>query len=249
MAQHPLEEVFVLKARIKFAKSGSMKYVGHLDIMRYFQKAIRRSELPIKYSEGFNPHQIMSFAAPLGVGITSEGEYLDIELKEEVPSKEARNRLQATMVDGMDIIEFKYLPEKTPNAMSSLAAAPYILTYKHPENFAFSLEDLQQAKLEFFDQASSIMIVKKTKKGERELDLKPLIYEFSIDENETGEIAFSLLVSTGSVDNIKPELVLMHFFKHMECDVEENAFFIHRVDMLTRIDDKLIPLGEVGYDL
>ena len=81
MVQHHLEEAFVLKARIKFCKYGSMKYIGHLDIMRYFQKAIRRSGLPIKYSEGFNPHQIMSFAAPLGVGITSDGEYMDIELK------------------------------------------------------------------------------------------------------------------------------------------------------------------------
>ena len=96
-----------MKARIKFAKTGSMKYVGHLDIMRYFQKAIRRSGLPIKYSEGFNPHQIMSFAAPLGVGITSEGEYMDIELREEVKSREALERLQNTMVEEMDILQFQ----------------------------------------------------------------------------------------------------------------------------------------------
>ena len=67
-----------MKVRIKFAKSGVMKFVGHLDMMRYFQKAMRRADIDIKYSEGFSPHQIMSFAAPLGVGITSDGEYLDI---------------------------------------------------------------------------------------------------------------------------------------------------------------------------
>ena len=63
-----------MKVRIKFAKEGMMKFIGHLDIMRYFQKAIRRAELPIAYSEGFSPHMILSFAAPLGVGITSLGE-------------------------------------------------------------------------------------------------------------------------------------------------------------------------------
>ena len=97
-----------MKVRIKFAKTGHMKFVGHLDTMRYFQKAIRRSGLPIKYSEGFNPHQIMSFAAPLGVGLSSSGEYMDIELKEFVPSQEALQRLQATMVDGMEVTLYDY---------------------------------------------------------------------------------------------------------------------------------------------
>ena len=74
-----------MKIRIKFRKYGNMKFIGHLDVMRYFQKAIRRADVGIRYSEGFSPHQIMSFAAPLGVGITSEGEYLDIEV---VPPEE-----------------------------------------------------------------------------------------------------------------------------------------------------------------
>ena len=69
-----------MKIRIKVRKYGVMKFIGHLDMMRYFQKAMRRAEIDIAYSEGFSPHQIMSFAAPLGVGITSDGEYLDIEV-------------------------------------------------------------------------------------------------------------------------------------------------------------------------
>ena len=83
MELEALEEVSVLKIRIKFRKQGSMKFVGHLDMMRYFQKAMRRADVKIRYSEGFSPHQIMSFAAPLGVGITSNGEYLDIEANED----------------------------------------------------------------------------------------------------------------------------------------------------------------------
>lgn len=72
-----------MKIRIKFRKYGTMKFIGHLDVMRFFQKAIRRAGIPIAYTEGFSPHQIMSFAAPLGVGLTSDGEYLDIVCRDE----------------------------------------------------------------------------------------------------------------------------------------------------------------------
>jgi radical SAM-linked protein len=238
-----------MKVRIKFAKGGCMKYVGHLDIMRYFQKAVRRSGLPIKYSEGFNPHQIMSFAAPLGVGITSEGEYMDIELKEALPSQEGLERLQETMVEDMEILQFKYLPEGAKNAMSSVTAASYTLTYKKPENFPFSLAELTHQKQLFFDDAASIPIVKKTKKGQREMDLKPLIYEFSIRHDENLGLAFDLMVSCGSVDNIKPELVMTTFMGSMGRASEEQAFFIHRRDMFTTIDEHFVSLGEVGHDL
>ena len=69
-----------MKIRIKFKKYGPMKFIGHLDVMRYFQKAMRRAGVDICYSGGFSPHQIMSFASPLGVGVTSQGEYVDIEV-------------------------------------------------------------------------------------------------------------------------------------------------------------------------
>ena len=68
-----------MKVRIKFKKTGIMKFIGHLDVMRYFQKVNRRADVDIAYSGGFSPHQIMSFASPLGLGLTSEGEYLDME--------------------------------------------------------------------------------------------------------------------------------------------------------------------------
>ena len=64
-----------------------MKFIGHLDIMRYFQKAIRRAGIDIAYTEGFSPHMVMSFANPLGVGLTSDGEYFDIEIRTPISSK------------------------------------------------------------------------------------------------------------------------------------------------------------------
>ena len=89
-----------MKIRIKFRKTGIMKFIGHLDVMRYFQKAIRRADVEICYSGGFSPHQIMSFAAPLGVGITSNGEYVDIEVHSTGTTAEMLERLNAVMAEG-----------------------------------------------------------------------------------------------------------------------------------------------------
>ena len=85
-----------------------MRFVGHLDIMRFFQKVMRKSNLPIKYSEGFSPHQIMSFAAPLGLGIEGLGEYMDIELYDEacagLKSDEGVKILNENMCEGMEVL-------------------------------------------------------------------------------------------------------------------------------------------------
>ena len=88
-----------------------MKFIGHLDIMRYFQKAIRRAGMwTSAYTEGFSPHMVMSFANPLGVGLTSDGEYFDIEIRTPISSKEAVQRLNDTMVEGIQILSFRQVP-------------------------------------------------------------------------------------------------------------------------------------------
>ena len=101
-----------MKARIKFRKYGAMKFIGHLDIMRYFQKAMRRAEIPIAFTGGYSPHMIMSFANPLGVGVTSDGEYFDIELTERIASDQAVKQLNDAMVEGMEIVSFVEIPRQ-----------------------------------------------------------------------------------------------------------------------------------------
>ena len=164
-----------MKIRIKFAKQGTMKFIGHLDVMRYFQKAIRRADIDIRYSEGFSPHQIMSFAAPLGVGLTSNGEYMDIEVHSAPSSEEMKEKLNDTMAEGFTVLSCRRLPEGAGNAMSLVDAADYTIRFRkgyEPEDPAAFFDGLAA-----FCQKPSIPIVKKTKKGEREMDLKPLIYE------------------------------------------------------------------------
>ena len=89
-----------MKVRVKWTKTGVLKFIGHLDVQRYFQKALMRAELPVSFSKGMSPHQIMSFAAPLGLGMTSEGEYADISFDWSYSSEEMLKRINAVMNEG-----------------------------------------------------------------------------------------------------------------------------------------------------
>ena len=231
-----------LKARIGYSKTGLMQWVGHLDLMRFFQKAIRRADLPIAYSNGFHPHQLLSFALPLGIGTTSEQEYMDVEFLEKLPEEEVVTRLNKEMPEGMEVLSCHYLPGDAKKAMSIVAAARYALFFKDstsPKVQSVSDEEWEAAIRRFYSEAPEIRVTKKTKKGERELDLKPLIYEFSHDN--TG---FVLLLSAGSVDNIKPALVFSHFMK--DCGFEESVYAVgvRRMALYAKDDrKKLINLG------
>ena len=83
-----------MMVRVKFAKYGPLRFTGHLDVLRFFQKAIRRAGLDVVYTHGFNPHQVMSFAAPLGVGLCSVGEYMDVEIASSDGAEDFKKRLE-----------------------------------------------------------------------------------------------------------------------------------------------------------
>ena len=217
-----MEEVYVLKARIKFRKYGAMKFIGHLDIMRFFQKVMRRADIPIAFTGGFSPHMIMSFANPLGVGVTSDGEYFDIELTEEIDMKEAVDRMNHTMVEGIEVVNMVPISDdKKRTGMSIVAAADYISNVK---NDAFP-ENWREKAAGFMDQ-EEILIVKKTKKSEKEVDIKPMIYKFEIREE-----GVYMQVATGSVENLKPEVVMQALSNYLGVNTEEVSFVHHRLEV------------------
>lgn len=233
-----------MKIRIKFAKHGTMKFIGHLDIMRYFQKAVRRAGIDIAYSGGFSPHQIMSFAAPLGVGLESNGEYLDIEVNSITDSKKLMEALNREMAEGIQVLSIRLLPDKAENAMASVAAAKYTVAYR--ETYTPDIDLVGQLS-EFYGQPS-IYITKKTKKSVKELDLKPFIYQL-----ETDGFKVSMLVNASSSGNIKPGLVMEAF--HIYCGLDslpEFALCITREETYTNAGTQesvdLVPLDAVGED-
>lgn len=234
-----------MKVRVRFEKKGVLKYIGHLDMMRYFQKAISRAELPIAYSEGFNPHQIMSFGNPLGLGMTSSAEYMDIELLEEVSSLEGINRLNNEMVQGIKILSFRYLPDKAKNAMSATWASSYKIELNDKIKEAIGdMSDISQSIDEFMSQKECI-IIKKTKKSTRDIDILPLIYEFQYRDKY-----FYIKCSSSSGDNIKPEVIMNEFFKYLgyEFELDRVNLSIERLDIYTLEDENLISLDDIGVN-
>lgn len=113
-----------MKARIKFRKYGALRFIGHLDVMRFFQKVMRRADIPIAFTTGYSPHMIMSFANPLGIGLTSDGEYFDIELREAVNSLDAVRRMNEACVEGIEVLSIRRISdEKKMTGMTILAGA------------------------------------------------------------------------------------------------------------------------------
>lgn len=235
-----------MKIRIKFSKSGNMKFIGHLDTMRYFQKAMRRADIDIAYSTGFSPHQIMSFAAPLGVGITSDGEYLDIEVNSTTPTEQSVAALNQAMVNGFSVLDYRKLPDNAKTAMSIVTCADYTLTYREGYETDLSVEALCEAVHAFYEVPEKIEIIKQTKKAEKTIDLKQLIYDFKVVQVK-GKPAFYLKVSTGSSDNIKPELVLEHFYKYLGRELQPFTFQTHRHDVYTgSVAEGFCSLNDMG---
>ena len=232
-----------MKVRIKFSKSGALKFIGHLDVMRYFQKLMRRADIPIAYSEGFSPHQIMSFAMPLGIGDESVAEYVDIEIVKKISSKEAIEKLNEASVNDIRILSFKEIPDgKAYNAMSSITAASYEIKLRDECNHSF---DVFSAFSELLSN-DEIIVTKQSKKSENTLDIKPFIYEYDVKED-----CLYLLVSCGSVMNIKPELVLKAVFDFKGEDFDEYFITTNRLEMYTGVynEPSFMSLDDIGSDI
>ncbi len=236
-----------MKIRIKFAKEGTMKFIGHLDIMRYFQKVMRRADVDIRYSEGFSPHQIMSFAAPLGVGLESRGEYVDIEVLNTDSSKEMLRRINENMVEGMEALSYKALPDDAGNAMSLVAAADYEVRFR--EGYEPADLDAFFAGIPAFLEQEEIVIVKKTKKGEREVNIRPQIYRM---ETRPEHVIF-LQIATGSAANLKPDAVLRAYAESRGETLGEFALMVTRLEVYadkgTEESHQFVTLDSFGEDI
>lgn len=230
-----------MKIRIKYAKTGVLRFIGHLDVMRYFQKAIRRAGLDIAYSQGFNPHQQITFAAPLGLGVTSEGEYFDAEMHSVTTSADMVERLNQTMVPGMEVKSVVALKEGAKTAMAVVAGSDYLISIRDGYLDGINLFSKAQA---FYEQ-TEIPVIKVSKTKETELDIKPFIYALEVRGDQ-----LYLLLSTGSTDNVKPELVLEAMCKFQGVAYEKMAFQIHRLETYMRNEQgELVSLLEAGEEI
>ena len=161
--------------RVRFIRGEEVKYISHLDMMKVFERAIRRAKLPIAYSQGFNPHPAMVFGLPLSVGVTSESEYADFEITCEMDPQEFSQKLNQNLPEGIRISASNKKQTKA-NIMASIVSADYEILVataeKQEHGYIKSVLDSIMSK-------SEVLIEKESKKGRKEVDIRPMIFELN----------------------------------------------------------------------
>lgn len=228
-----------IKYRFKFEKFGTIKFIGHLDVVIVFQRALKRADIPIAYSNGFNPHQLISFALPLSLGYTSIGEYGDFQLQTEENPEELKEKINNALPEGLIITELIKLKEGVKNTMASVCAASYDIYFDE----TISPEDIKN-NLSYFINQNEILVMKKTKKNFKETDIKPDILGAE-DISADGKGVLKVLVNAGSVKNLKPESVAEGFciFINKEYNRYKTAFRRNEMYMKNS-EEKLVPLTD-----
>lgn len=220
--------------RIKFSKHGVLKYIGHLDLMRYFQKAFRRTDITVCYSKGFSPHMIMSFAQPLGVGVESDGEYFDVEVDDNEDVSLFVPKLNEVMAEGIVVLDAKVMPEKTKNAMASVAAADYELTF-------YKESPLSESLMKLYEDTSEVNFIKTTKTGEHAINVKDFVFDIRI----LSENVLYIKVDASSSGNLKPINLVDALLSLENKSKDDYPIHILRKDTYKRnAAGDLVPLGE-----
>ncbi len=199
---------------IRYAKRGDAKFISHLDFLRLIQRAMRRAALPLKFSEGFNPHPCLSFAQPLGVGLTGERELFEVELTKECP--DIKERLLPKMPRGIEILE------AVPCEKNNFAAISRAVYAVRPAQLP--TEEMVAA----FLGKGEIFAEKKTKSGVKTVDIRPNIFSIKL-----GEDCILLRLAAGSAANLKPQTVMAA----MEAEIPEYAPGFCRYTRLCLTDD------------
>ena len=234
-----------MRLRVKFTKTGSMSYISHLDIMRYFQKALRRVEADVSLSEGFSPHMQMSFALPLSLGMESLGEYFDVDMKSCGPTEDLKNDLNEQMCGEIRVVSIKSIPQDKANkCMSQVAAADYSADLKKQSGEPYLTEEKAAEEIKRYMDQPQIIVLKKTKRHEEEADIKPFIYSFE----RKGE-KYRMRLRAGSVNHIKCEAVIRSFVDFTGGEYDALQCEMCRDDLLLETENGFLPLDSIGEEI
>lgn len=189
-----------LTVRLKFRKTGSLQYISHLDLQRTFMRVIVRACIPAWYTKGFNPHAKLVFSTPLSVGAQSICEYLDIRIDREMPCEEIKNRLNAELTDELYITD-AYIPNSD---FSDIRWASYeieLYTSSADENLALDIERLLTH--------SPLLLTKRTKSGEKEIDIIPMINSVkACFDGCTKTVKLQTVLAASSTEYLNPEMLI-----------------------------------------
>ena len=222
-----------MRMLIRFGKNPRLRFISHLDLQRFLHMALNRTGLPIKYSEGFNPHPVMAFGSALALGWTSEYELLDVRLSAPMGRKRCEEALRFALPEDLPVLEVKLLEDRAPSIMSMVYASDYLIRLNGET--AQAVKDAADA----FMAEECVMAVKKTKSGEKEINIRPLT--LSLEARSDGLDARLMLTEK---DALKADL-LVKTLAERAC-VELPQVRIHRTCLLAKdAQGALKPLMEL----
>ena len=185
------------KIRVKFSKTGSLKFISHLDLNRTVKSAFLRSKLPIWYTKGFNPHAKLVFGLPLSVGTESMCEMADLKIERKISLEDIKNQLNEQLTDEMYVIDAYYPTTK----FADIAYAEYDIILKSD---AITKETADDANLLF---SAPIIMSKRSKSGEKEVDITSFVKKIAFEAFE-GQLKVNAVLCAGSTENLNPEYVV-----------------------------------------
>lgn len=222
--------------RVKYCKNGPIKYISHLNLAQVFTRALRRADIPMVISGGFNPRFRMSFGPPLPLGISSTSEYLDIRVKEEIKPDELVDRLNRVLPQGFKIVKAKIIPLSSDSLVKVISSVFYIITLKLKKSVInLSKEDLSQNRekpnreilrekkvdrelkdlkkeidknIKGFLNQEEIVIEKQTKKGIKKISIRPAIINMSVKKCRGQILEINLWLNIGQEGNLNPRYVV-----------------------------------------
>ena len=183
--------------RLLFAKCDDARYISHLDLMRTFQRAFQRAEIPIKHTEGFNPHAFVSIALPLPVGFSSNCEILEFGLLDGVPADEVPKRMNKSLPKGITVRSCYERERK----IKELRYVNYIVTMEYENGLPTGAETAVRGLL----TQEKLLVTKRSKKGETQVDVIPLIHRATV-ESRRDMLTLDLVVSAQN-PGLNPELI------------------------------------------
>ena len=216
--------------RAEFAKLKPVRYISHLELMDTLRRGMRRAGLPVKYTQGYNPHIKLALGQPLAVGMTGMTEYFDLELREKLPIKEFKVRLNKFLPDPIRINKAKYVPKDVKSLQAVVNTAVYQI------NLNINGELDEKKTINHFLNLREIRVVRKRRsKEDRVIDLKPMVYD--IEMFEPGIWDFT--VSTGSSGNVRPSELIRALTERYDQIEEVPLVNVVRKRLYVRKEDKL----------
>jgi radical SAM-linked protein len=218
--------------RIEFEKKGRVRYISHLDLIRLVQRAVRRAEIPVEYTKGFNPHAKISYGPALALGIASSGEYMDVQLKSEMEVEDLIDRLNRCFPQGIKVIKARNIPDNALSLAAIINAAYYSIEAEYQPKEVESVE-----KIKGFFSMEHAYFEKTNKKGKkRQVDIMPMIFEVKKVEAEDGKLTLEIILETGSTRNLKPDDLLGVLKGYTKIELKD--INIYRKKLLIKRGDK-----------